>query len=201
LASINLKKKLIQVKIVYYGPGRGGKTTNLEYIYKKFQHRMQSELVSIKTQGDRTLFFDFLPIGIGQIRGYDIRIQLYTVPGQVRYNATRRLVLNGADGIVFVGDSMVVRRERNLLSLKNLEENLLLYKIDICKIPLVMQYNKRDLADKGIALLDIKNMEHDLNSRIKAPFFPASALGGQNVIATFKKIAALTMNSLKNEFK
>jgi mutual gliding-motility protein MglA len=201
LASINLKKKLIQVKIVYYGPGRGGKTTNLEYIYKKFQHRMQSELVSIKTQGDRTLFFDFLPIGIGQIRGYDIRIQLYTVPGQVRYNATRRLVLNGADGIVFVGDSMSVRRERNLLSLKNLEENLLLYKIDIRKIPLVMQYNKRDLSDKGIALLDIKDMEHDLNSRIKAPFFPASALGGQNVIATFKAIAALTMNSLKNEFK
>jgi mutual gliding-motility protein MglA len=201
LASINLKKKLIQVKIVYYGPGRGGKTTNLEYIYKKFQHRMQSELVSIKTQGDRTLFFDFLPIGIGQIRGYDIRIQLYTVPGQVRYNATRRLVLNGADGIVFVGDSMSVRRERNLLSLKNLEENLLLYKIDIRKIPLVMQYNKRDLSDKGIALLDIKDMEHDLNSRIKAPFFPASALGGQNVIATFKAIAALTMNNLKNEFK
>jgi mutual gliding-motility protein MglA len=201
LASINLKKKLIQVKIVYYGPGRGGKTTNLEYIYKKFQHRMQSELVSIKTQGDRTLFFDFLPIGIGQIRGYDVRIQLYTVPGQVRYNATRRLVLNGADGIVFVGDSMAVRRERNLLSLKNLEENLLLYKIDICKIPLVMQYNKRDLSDKGIALLDINEMEHDLNSKIKAPFFPASALGGQNVIATFKTIAALTINSLKKEFK
>jgi mutual gliding-motility protein MglA len=149
LASINLKKKLIQVKIVYYGPGRGGKTTNLEYIYRKFQHRMQSELVSIKTQGDRTLFFDFLPMGIGKIRGYDVRMQLYTVPGQVRYNATRRLVLNGVDGIVFVGDSMVVRKERNLLSMKNLEENLLLHKMDIRKIPLVIQYNKRDLSDKA----------------------------------------------------
>jgi mutual gliding-motility protein MglA len=201
LASINLKKKLIQVKIVYYGPGRGGKTTNLEYIYNKFRHRMQSELISIKTQGDRTLFFDFLPIGIGKIRGYDIRIQLYTVPGQVRYNATRRLVLNGVDGIVFVGDSMVIRKERNLHSIKNLEENLLLYKIDISKIPLVMQYNKRDLSEKGITLLDIEDMEHDLNSTLKAPFFPASALEGQNVIATLKTIVVLTLNSLKNEFK
>jgi mutual gliding-motility protein MglA len=201
LAAINLKKKLIQVKIVYYGPGRGGKTTNLEYIYNKFRHKMQSELISIKTQGDRTLFFDFLPIGIGKIRGYDIRIQLYTVPGQVRYNATRRLVLNGVDGIVFVGDSMVIRKERNLLSIKNLEENLLLYKIDISKIPLVMQYNKRDLSEKGITLLDIEDMEHDLNSKLKAPFFPASALAGQNVVATLKMIVALTLNKLKNELK
>jgi mutual gliding-motility protein MglA len=201
LAAINLKKKLIQVKIVYYGPGRGGKTTNLEYIYNKFRHKMQSELISIKTQGDRTLFFDFLPIGIGKIRGYDIRIQLYTVPGQVRYNATRRLVLNGVDGIVFVGDSMVIRKERNLLSMKNLEENLLLYKTDIRKIPLVMQYNKRDLSEKGITLLDIEDMEHDLNSKLKAPFFPASALVGQNVVSTLKTIVALTLNKLKNELK
>jgi mutual gliding-motility protein MglA len=201
LASINLKKKLIQMKIVYYGPGRGGKTTNLEYIYKKFQHRMQSELVSIKTEGDRTLFFDFLPIGLGKIRGYDVRMQLYTVPGQVRYNATRRLVLNGVDGIVFIGDSMVIRKERNIFSMKNLEENLLLHKIDIRKIPLVIQYNKRDLSSKGIELLSIQDMEHDLNSKLKAPFFPASALAGKNVIATLKTITALTINSLKNEFE
>jgi mutual gliding-motility protein MglA len=200
LAAINIKKKLIQVKIVYYGPGRGGKTTNLEYIYNKFRHRMQSELISIKTQGDRTLFFDFLPIGIGKVRGYEIRIQLYTVPGQVRYNATRRLVLNGVDGIVFVADSMVIRKERNLLSMKNLEENLLLYKIDIRKIPLVMQYNKRDLSEKGITLLDIEDIERDLNSKLKVPFFSASALSGRNVVATLKTIVVLTMNSLKNEF-
>ncbi len=201
MAAINIKKKLIQVKIVYYGPGRGGKTTNLEYIYNKFRHRMQSELISIKTQGDRTLFFDFLPIGIGKVRGYEIRIQLYTVPGQVRYNATRRLVLNGVDGIVFVADSMVIRKERNLLSMKNLEENLLLYKIDIRKIPLVMQYNKRDLSEKGITLLDIKDMERDLNSKLKVPFLSASALLGRNVVTTLKTIVVLTMNSLKNEFK
>jgi mutual gliding-motility protein MglA len=201
LASINLKKKLIQTKIVYYGPGRGGKTTNIEYIYNKFQHRMQSELVSIKTQGDRTLFFDFLPIGIGKIRGYDVRIQLYTVPGQVRYNATRRLVLNGVDGIVFVGDSMLIRRERNLLSMKNLEENLISYNKDVSKIPLVMQYNKRDLSGKGVTLSSIEDMQRDLNSTLKAPFFPASALAGQNVIATLKTIVTMAMDSLKSEFK
>ena len=149
MASINLKKKLIQAKIVYYGPGRGGKTTNLEQIYKKFRHRIKSEMVSIKTHGDRTLFFDFLPFDMGKIKGYDVKVQLYTVPGQVRYNATRRLVLNGVDGVVFVADSMAVRRERNILSLENLEENLLLYKKDVRKIPLVMQYNKRDLEGKG----------------------------------------------------
>jgi mutual gliding-motility protein MglA len=128
-------------------------------------------------------------------------MQLYTVPGQVRYNATRRLVLNGVDGIVFVGDSMAIRKERNLLSMKNLDENLLLHKLDIRKIPLVIQYNKRDLSQKGIELLSIEEMQHDLNSKLKAPFFPASALAGQNVIATLKTVTALTINSLKNEFK
>ncbi len=201
MASINLKKKLIQAKIVYYGPGRGGKTTNLEKIYEKFKHRIKSEMVSIKTHGDRTLFFDFLPFDMGQIKGYDVKVQLYTVPGQVRYNATRKLVLNGVDGIVFVADSMAVRRERNILSLKNLAENLLLYKKNIKSVPLVMQYNKRDLNEKGIALLEIETLEKDLNSVLKAPYFPASALAGHNVVNTLKKIIAMTMASLKNEFK
>ena len=124
MAFVNLKNKEIQVKIVYYGPGRGGKTTNLEYIYKKFHSRINTEMVTVKTHGDRTLFFDFLPFDIGVINGYDVKIQLYTVPGQVKYNATRRLVLRGVDGIVFVADAMAVRREKNLLSLKNLQENL-----------------------------------------------------------------------------
>ena len=128
MAFVNLKNKEIQVKIVYYGPGRGGKTTNLEYIYKKFRQRINTEMVTVKTHGDRTLFFDFLPFDIGVINGYDVKIQLYTVPGQVKYNATRRLVLRGVDGIVFVADSMAVRREKNILSLKNLQENLANYK-------------------------------------------------------------------------
>ena len=116
MAFVNLKKKEVQVKIVYYGPGRGGKTTNLEYIYTKFNERIQTEMVTVKTHGDRTLFFDFLPIDIGKINGYTAKMQLYTVPGQVKYNATRRLVLRGVDGIVFVADSMAVRREKNILS-------------------------------------------------------------------------------------
>ncbi len=123
MAFVNLKNKEIQVKIVYYGPGRGGKTTNLEYVYKKFSKRINTEMVTVKTHGDRTLFFDFLPFDIGIINGYDVKIQLYTVPGQVKYNATRRLVLRGVDGIVFVADAMAVRREKNILALKNLQEN------------------------------------------------------------------------------
>ena len=114
MAFVNLKNKEIQVKIVYYGPGRGGKTTNLEYIYKKFRKRINTEMVTVKTNGDRTLFFDFLPFDLGQIKGYKIKTQLYTVPGQVKYNATRRLVLRGVDGIVFVADAMAVRREKPL---------------------------------------------------------------------------------------
>ena len=116
MAFVNLKNKEIQVKIVYYGPGRGGKTTNLEYIYKKFRNRINTEMVTVKTHGDRTLFFDFLPFDIGVVNGYDVKIQLYTVPGQVKYNATRRLVLRGVDGIVFGADSLAGRREKIILS-------------------------------------------------------------------------------------
>ena len=142
MAFINLKSKIIQVKIVYYGPGRGGKTTNLEYIYRKFHQRIKSEMVTVKTHGDRTLFFDFLPFDIGVINGYQIKIQLYTVPGQVKYNATRRLVLRGVDGIVFVADAMAVRREKNIQSLKNLQENLASYKKNLQTIPWVIQYQQ-----------------------------------------------------------
>ena len=153
MAFVNLKKHEVQVKIVYYGPGRGGKTTNLEYIHKKYKNRIHSEMVTVKTHGDRTLFFDFLPFEIGKIKGYDIRIQLYTVPGQVKYDATRRLVLRGVDGIVFVADSMAVRREKNILSFKNLQENLATYKKSLTTTPWVLQCNKVDLAEQGIPLL------------------------------------------------
>jgi small GTP-binding protein len=201
MAFVNLKKKEVQVKIVYYGPGRGGKTTNLEYIYKKFNERIQTEMVTVKTQGDRTLFFDFLPFEIGKIGGYDVKIQLYTVPGQVKYNATRRLVLRGVDGIVFVADSMAVRREKNILSVKNLKENLAGYKKDLLDIPVVMQYNKVDLSEQGISLLPKEVLEKDLNQELKAPSFEASALQGTNVVATMKKIIMMTMTSIQNELK
>ena len=201
MAFVNLKKKEVQVKIVYYGPGRGGKTTNLEYIYAKFNERIQTEMVTVKTHGDRTLFFDFLPIDIGKINGYTAKMQLYTVPGQVKYNATRRLVLRGVDGIVFVADSMAVRREKNILSLKNLHENLKNYKKSIFSIPLVFQYNKVDLAEQGIPLLPFATMEKDLNSQLKRPAYEASAVTGANVVPTLKKIITMTMASIKDELK
>jgi small GTP-binding protein len=201
MAFVNPKKREVQVKIVYYGPGRGGKTTNLEYIYAKFNERIKTELVTIKTHGDRTLFFDFLPFDIGKVNGYDVKIQLYTVPGQVKYNATRRLVLRGVDGIVFVADAMTVRREKNILALKNLQENLANYKKSIFKIPIVMQYNKMDLGEQGIPLLPLEILEKDLNAKLKTPSFQASALAGKNVVVTMKKIIAMTMASIVNEMK
>ncbi|MFC1859326.1 ATP/GTP-binding protein [Thermodesulfobacteriota bacterium] len=201
MAFINLKKKEVQVKVVYYGPGRGGKTTNLESIYKKFTDRIKSEMVAIKTHGDRTLFFDFIPFDVGKIKGYDIKIQLYTVPGQVKYNATRKLVLRGVDGVVFVADSMVLRREKNIISLKNLQENLTAYKKSIFKIPLVLQYNKIDLAAQGISLLSSERLEKDLNSKLKVPTFTASAIKGENVAETLKKVISLTMASVSKDLR
>jgi len=201
LALINPKKREVQVKIVYYGPGRGGKTTNLEYINRKFKKRILSEMVTVKTYGDRTLFFDFLPFDMGEIKGHSIKIQLYTVPGQVKYNATRRLVLRGVDGIVFVADSMDLRREMNVRSLENLKENLESFNKKITNIPLVMQYNKRDLSDEGIPILPVETMQKDLNSQLNAPYFPASAVSGDNVTATMKKIIAFTVSSLRKKLQ
>lgn len=201
MAFVNLKNKEVQAKIIYYGPGRGGKTTNLEYIFSKFRQRIKSEMVSIKTHGDRTLFFDFLPFDIGKIMGYDVRIQLYTVPGQIKYNATRRLVLKGVDGVVFVADSQLDQRKKNLLSLKNLQENLSAYKKSIFKVPLVLQYNKRDLEKEGVSIMPMEQMEKDLNSQLKVPSFGASAVSGENVIPTLKKIISLTMTSLQSTLK
>ncbi|RLC09876.1 MAG: gliding motility protein [Deltaproteobacteria bacterium] len=201
MAFVNHRNREVQAKIVYYGPGRGGKTSNLEYIYNKLQERAQMEMVSIKTEGDRTLYFDFLPFDIGTIMGYKVKVQLYTVPGQVKYNATRRLVLKGVDGVVFVADSMVVRREKNILSLKNLQDNLRVYQKNIFNIPLVLQYNKRDLREKAIPLLSIETLEKDMNRQLKAPSLGASALNGNNVIPTLKQIVHTTMRSLRKELK
>lgn len=198
MAIVNIRKKEVQVKIVYVGPGRGGKTTNLEYLFSKIRHRIQSDMVSIKTHGDRTLFFDFLPIEIGQIQGYKIKTQLYTVPGQVKYNATRKLVLKGVDGIVFVADSMAVMREKNIIALDNLKENLAFNDIDMFnEFPIIMQYNKRDLAAEGIEVMAVETMQKDLNAKLSAPFFEASAIKGENVIATAKKAISTTIVSLQ----
>ena len=201
MASINFKKKEIECKIVYYGPGRSGKTTNLEYIFKSYKKYVAGEMISIKTEGDRTLFFDFLPIGVGMIKGFNVRVQLYTVPGQVQYKSTRKLVLKQADGIVFVADSVKVRREKNILSLKDMQANLKEYGISIYKIPLILQYNKRDLAEQGIPLIPLEMMEKELNSQLRVPSFPAIATTGQGVGKTLKECLKLTIVSIRKQLK
>lgn len=201
MAILNLKKKQIECKIVYYGPGRCGKTTNMEYIYKSYKKQVTGEMVSIDTEGDRTLFFDFLPMGLGEIKGFDVRVQVYTVPGQVQYRSTRKLVLKGVDGVIFVADSLAVRREKNMLSLKDLQHNLKEYGLNIFKIPLVMQHNKRDLAEEGLPIMAIEQMERDLNRQLKVPSFPASAITGQGVGATLKECMKLTLISLRKDMK
>ena len=199
MAVINLQNREMEVKIVYYGPGRCGKTTNLEYIFKKNRELMTGDMISVDTEGDSTLYFDFAPMDIGKIKGCDVKVQLYTVPGQVQYSSTRKLVLRGVDGVVFVADSLKVRREKNMISLKDLADNLKEYGISIFKIPLVIQFNKRDLAKEGLPILPVKVLEHDLNRQLKVPTFEAAAISGHGVNSTFKRILVETLKSLKKE--
>ena len=201
MALVNPKSKEVHLKIVYYGPGRCGKTHNLEYLHRRMQNRSKSRLISLETKDDRTLFFDYFPLDVGTVSGHRIRLNLYTIPGQVRYNATRKLVLRGADGIVFVADSLSVARKKNIAAFKNLDENLKGYNRDIERIPLVFQYNKRDLENTGIPLLPIEALENDLNARLGAPWFGASALTGENVATTLKKIVTLTISTVRGQIQ
>jgi len=177
---VNFTTREITCKIVYYGPGRSGKTTNLHYIYGRVPGSRRGRMVSLATQTDRTLFFDFLPIDLGQISGFATRFQLYTVPGQVYYNATRRLVLQGADGVVFVADSQARQLDENLESLQNLQSNLLEHGVDVRTLPQVLQYNKQDLPRELI--LSAVDLDDALNFR-GVPSFSADALHGQGVFA------------------
>ncbi len=201
MAIFKAKDRLIECKVVYYGPGRGGKTTNLEYIFKAFKKQTTGDMVSVNTQGDRTLFFDLLPMALGKIRGWDVKLQLYTVPGQVKYRSTRKMVLSNVDGVVFVADSLQIRRKANILSLRDLQQNLAEQNMSIFKTPLVLQYNKRDLTDDGTPLLPVQVMERDLNSHIKVPAYPASALRGTGVGDCLKECLRLTLNHLHKELK
>jgi hypothetical protein len=200
MAIFNIKKREIECKVVYYGPGRCGKTTNLEHIFKAYKKQVEGEMVSINTEGDRTLFFDFLPMELGKIKGCDVRVQLFTVPGQVQYSSTRKLVLKGVDGVVFVADSLDVRREKNMTSLKDLQKNLKEYGLNIFKIPLVIQYNKRDLQDEGLPVMSVEKMEKDLNRQLKVPSFAASAVSGDGVGKTLQECMKLTLQALHRQF-
>ena len=193
MSLVNFTTREITCKIVYYGPGRSGKTTNLHYIYGRVPETRSGRMVSLATQTDRTLFFDFLPIDLGQISGFATRFQLYTVPGQVYYNATRRLVLQGADGVVFVGDSQARQLDENIESLQNLQSNLLEHGVDVRTMPLVMQYNKQDLPPELI--LTPADLDDALNFR-SVPSFGADALHGRGVFETLKAVSELVLKKL-----
>lgn len=190
---VNFTSREITCKIVYYGPGRSGKTTNLHYIHDRVPEGRRGRMVSLATQMDRTLFFDFLPLDLGMISGFTTRFQLYTVPGQVYYNATRRLVLQGADGVVFVADSQARRFDDNVESLQNLQENLVDQGIDIRAIPLVMQYSKQDLPRDLI--LSVQELDDALNFR-DAPSFRADVLAGIGVFETLRSLTSLVLQRL-----
>jgi mutual gliding-motility protein MglA len=190
---VNFTTREITCKIVYYGPGRSGKTTNLHYIYGRVPDARRGRMVSLATQTDRTLFFDFLPIDLGLISGFSTRFQLYTVPGQVYYNATRRLVLQGADGVVFVADSQARQLDENLESLQNLQSNLLELGIDVRTLPVVLQYNKQDLPRELV--LQSADLDDALNFR-GVPSFGADALHGRGVFETLKGISELVLKRL-----
>ena len=192
MSLVNFTSREITCKIVYYGPGRSGKTTNLHYVYGRVPETRRGRMVSLATQTDRTLFFDFLPIDLGQISGFSTRFQLYTVPGQVQYNATRRLVLRGADGLVFVADSQFDRLRENVESLRDLEANLREYESTLDEIPYVLQYNKRDLPN----LAPVTYLEFILNRRAtRVPFFEASAIGGKGVFDTLNTVSRMALAS------
>lgn len=188
MSSINFATREISCKVVYYGPGLSGKTTNLQVIHQKMPSDKRTDMVSLATEGDRTLFFDFLPLNLGDIKGFKTRFQLYTVPGQVYYNSTRKLVLRGVDGIVFVADSQRSRQAENLESLQNLRQNLQDYGMDLDDMPFVLQYNKRDMEN----VFTLEEMNAELNLR-NVPFFPATAHNGKGVVTTLKTIAMLVI--------
>ncbi len=183
----------VSLKIVYYGPGLSGKTTNLEIIHSKLPASQRGRLSSVATQQDRTLFFDFMPLDVGMIGGFKTKLRLFTVPGQVFYNSTRKIVLQRVDGVIFVADSQIYKMPENLESLQNLEENLKENGLDIHKIPLVFQYNKRDLPE--VASIDVLNAK--LNT-FKAPSFPAVACKGDGVFPTLKAIAGMVMKLVED---
>jgi hypothetical protein len=195
MSLVNYSTREITCKIVYYGPGRSGKTCNLQYIHAFVPEERKGPMVSLATETDRTLFFDFLPLDLGSISGFRTRMQIYTVPGQVYYNATRKLVLRGADGVVFVVDSQRERYEDNVDSLRNLHENLLEENIDVSDFPLVMQYNKRDLP----GVISVTELDDALNFR-GAPAFSAAAVAGQGVFATLKSASQLVLQNLSRRF-
>jgi signal recognition particle receptor subunit beta len=191
MSMINYASREINCKLVYYGPGLGGKTTNLEYVYSRVSPDTRGKLISLATEQERTLFFDFLPVDLGTIRGFKTRFHLYTVPGQVYYNASRRLILKGVDGIVFVADSQAERMDANIAAMQNLYENLSDYGYDAAQIPLVLQWNKRDLP----TAVPVQEMDENLNPD-SLDTFEAVAVTGEGVFETLKAVSKAVIKTL-----
>jgi signal recognition particle receptor subunit beta len=191
MSLINYASREINCKIVYYGPGLGGKTTNIKYIYSKISPGIRGKLISLATELDRTLFFDFLPVDVGNIKGFKTRFHLYTVPGQVYYNASRKLILKGVDGIIFVADSQIERFDDSIDSMENMKENLEVIGLTLSNIPLIVQYNKRDLPN----ISPIEKLESVLNP-LNVPSFEAVAPQGIGVFDTLKACSKLVIRTL-----
>lgn len=194
MSFINYAAREINCKLVYYGPGLCGKTTNLQFIYTKVDPGTKGKLISLATETERTLFFDFLPLELGSIRGFKTRFHLYTVPGQVFYDASRKLILRGADGVIFVADSQIERMESNIESLENLEDNLAEQSMSLEKMPFVLQYNKRDLPNA----VPVEELQAALNPR-NVPWFEACAATGVGVFETLKGAAKLVLSEMKKK--
>lgn len=192
MSFVNYHTKEINCKIVYYGPGLGGKTTNIQFVYQKTAAKNKNQMVTLNTKNERTLFFDFLPLEFKNIRGFKTRFHLYTVPGQVFYESSRKLILRGVDGVVFVADSQVERMDANLESLEGLKKNLEDHGYEFDKLPIVMQWNKRDLPN----IIGTQDLEKKLNL-IDAPSFEASAISGEGVFETLKSISKLVLLNIK----
>lgn len=192
MSFVNYHTKEINCKIVYYGPGLGGKTTNIQYIYQKTSSQNKGQMITLNTENERTLFFDFLPLDLGEIRGFKTRFHLYTVPGQVFYEASRKLILRGVDGLIFVADSQVERMEANIESFQGLEKNLAEQGYDLARVPMVMQWNKRDLPN----VVPVEDLQFQLNKK-KFPAFEAVANNGQGVFETLKMVSKSVLLNIK----
>jgi signal recognition particle receptor subunit beta len=196
MSFINYSSREINCKLVYYGPGLCGKTTNLQYIYEKTNPDAKGKMISLATETERTLFFDFLPLSLGEIRGFKTRFHLYTVPGQVFYEASRRLILKSVDGVVFVADSQEARFEANIESLEDLRGNLVESGYNVDKMPFVIQYNKRDMPNA----MSVEDLRRELNPN-NVPDFEAIAVKGDGVFETLKAVAKLVLTELKGQKK
>lgn len=195
MSFINYSSREINCKIVYYGPGLCGKTTNLQYIYRRTNPEQKGKLISLATETERTLFFDFLPLALGDIKGFKVRFHLYTVPGQVFYAASRKLILKGVDGVVFVADSQLERMESNIESLEDLKINLAEQGYELEKLPYTIQYNKRDLPN----VVPVEEMDKLLNNR-RVQWYEGVAVTGKGVFETLKAVAKQVLFELKKHY-